>query len=228
MAASAVTMGITAITAFMHVVPSLHPLINGSIIEGLLSLIMVALWAAIVAIVTKTDNDLAFISATQELNANLFFFSWAGFITSLVLLVSCLKSAMGVDLLGEMHQRAARLTHWAMLIATTFIVMGSCMRIMSEDCEGAANKENHSTEYCRRTEVGIALGGAGFAASVSVVVLKIFCRMKYPTLEFLPALGLTCMNAVGTWYLTSSDGPGNSISNLYFGSWLSFLVAGGR
>lgn len=210
----------------MHLISVTSPLIVGTVTEGLVSFILVGFWAAIVAIVTKTSNELAFVSAAQEMNANLFFFSWAGFVTSLVLFVNFLKSAMGMDLLGEMNQRGARLTFWAALLATCFIVMGSSLRVLNDECS-TENMFKKKENYCNRTEFGVALGAAGFSLALLVLSLKLFCRTSAPIYEFVPAMLLTIANGVGVGLLTSNDGPGSSIGNLYFGLWFSFLVAGG-
>lgn len=224
-ACSAFTFAISAIICIMHVVRIASPLIVGTIAEGLLSFILVGFWAAIVAIVTKTSNELAFVSAAREMNANLFFFSWAGFVTSFVLFVNYLKSAVGMDLVGEMHQLGARLTFWAALIATSFIVMGSSLRVMNDDCSPNILK---SEQYCKRTEFGIGLGAAGFSVALVVVTFKLFCRMNAPMYEFFPALMLAAANGFGVGFITSNNGPGSSIGNLYFGLWISFLLAGGK
>jgi hypothetical protein len=209
----------------MHIVPVASTFIVGTVMEGLLSLILVGFWAATVAIVTKTSNELAFVSASREMNANLFFFSWAGFVTSLILMVGYLKSAMGVDVLGEMNQRGARLTFWAALIATNFIVMGSSLRVMNDEC---SPNEFQTEKYCKRAKFGVALGAVGFAFSLIIVTLKLFFHISSVMLEFSLALVLTIMNGFGVAFITSNSGPGSSIGNLYFGSWITFLVTGGE
>lgn len=222
---SAITFSLTAIVCIMHLVPMASTCIVGTVAEGLLSFTMVGFWAATVAIVTKTSNELAFISASREMNANLFFFSWLGFVTSLVLFVSYLKSAVGVDVMGAMNQRSARLTFWAALIATSFIVMGSSLRVMNDDC---SPNMFQTVEFCKRTKLGIALGAVGFALGLLMVTIKLFCRSNYVTCEFVTALVLAILDGVGVAFITSNNGPGSSIGNLYFGSWISFLVAGGE
>lgn len=224
-ACSAITFSIAAIVCIMHMVPIASTFIVGTIAEGLLSFLLVGFWAATVAIVTKTSNELAFISAAREINANLFFFSWAGFITSLILLVSYLKAAVGVDVLGAMHQRGARLTFWASLIATSFIVMGSSLRAINDDC--SPNKFQ-TEEYCTRAKFGVSLGAVGFGFALVVVTLKLFCRASSVLCEFIPALTLAILNGFGVAFITSNAGPGSSIGNLYFGSWMNFLVSGGE
>lgn len=209
----------------MHLIPITSTCIVGTLAEGLISFILVGFWAATVAIVTKQSNKLAFVSTARELNANLFFFSWAGFVTSIVLFISYLKSAVGMDLLGSMHQRGARLTSWAALIATSFIVMGSSLRLMDGEC---SPNQHHPDEFCTRTKFGISIGAVGFTFALAMVTLKLFCRVESIVYEFIPALLLAILNGVGVAFITSNKGPGSAIGNLYFGSWISFLVAGGK
>ena len=224
-ACSAITFSVAAIVSIMHLIPIASACIVGTVTEGIISFVLMGFWTATVAIVTKPSNKLAFVSTSREINANLFFFSWAGFVTSLVLFISYLKSAVGVDLLGSMHQRGARLTSWAALIATSFIIMGSSLRVMNSHC--SPNKQQ-TEEYCIRTKLGISLGAIGLAFALLVVTLKLFCRVGSVIYEFVPALILAILNGVGVAFITSNNGPGSTIGNLYFGSWISFLVAGGK
>eukprot|EP00977_Amphora_coffeiformis_P000855 scaffold184_cov179-Amphora_coffeaeformis.AAC.14 len=223
-ACSAITFSVAAIVSIMHLIPIAATCIVGTVVEGIVSFVLVGFWTATVAIVTKPSNKLAFVSTSREINANLFFFSWAGFVTSLVLFISYLKSALGVDLLGSVHQRGARLTSWAALIATSFIVMGSSLRVMNSNC--SSNNNSQTEEYCTRTKLGIAMGAVGFAFALLVVTLKLFCRVDSVIYEFVPAFILAILNGVGVAFVTSNSGPGSSIGNLYFGSWISFLLAG--
>lgn len=224
-ACSAITFTVSFIVCIMHVVPTAATCIVGTIPEGILSFILVGFWAANVAIVTKTSNDLAFIDSEAELNANLFFFSWAGFVTSLILFVNYLKSSVGVDVVGAMNQRGARLTFWAALLANAFIVMGSSLRVNNDDCSPVTTRQE---VYCTRTNFGIALGAIGSAFALVVLTLKLFCRVDSVLCEFVPAALLAVMNGFGVGFITSKDGPGASLGNLWMGSWLSFLVSGGK
>ena len=51
--------------------------------------------------------------------------SWAGFVTSILLVVSYLRGVFGVDVYGEVKNRAARLTLWAGFLACQLVVMGA-------------------------------------------------------------------------------------------------------
>ena len=103
--------------------------------------------------------------------------------------------------------------------------MGSSLRVMNDDC--SPNK-HQTEEYCTRTKLGIALGAVGFSFGLLIVTVKLFCLSNYISCEFVAALILAILDGFGVAFITSNNGPGSTIGNLYFGSWISFLVAGGK
>jgi hypothetical protein len=87
-ACSAVTFALSLIVCAAHISPVMSTMCVGTKLEGILITVMVACWAATVAIITNASNNLGIISdnggdlSISSLNANLYFFSWAGFVTS--------------------------------------------------------------------------------------------------------------------------------------------------
>ena len=63
-------------------------------LEGLVSVLVVALWAAILPVIMNPDHDLA-VGDSGILNANLYFCGWIGFFASFVIFVSCFQFQLG-------------------------------------------------------------------------------------------------------------------------------------
>ncbi|KAL7580590.1 hypothetical protein ACA910_003711 [Epithemia clementina (nom. ined.)] len=233
-ACSAITFSLSFIVLAAHLIPLASTVLVGSKIEGFLCLLLVGFWTATVSIVTNTDNDLGAVqSDTNEVsNGNLYYFSWAGFVLSIVLIVSYLRSAYGLDLVDAMKGRASRLTHWAGLLAATMVVMGSSARIFNKDCHGTGAVDSTGNEivfpeaYCTRTKFAISIGAIGVFFSLVVVAVKLFFSSAIPfTLEFATSSLLTVLNVFGVAYITSNSGPGRAIGNLYYFTWISFILA---
>ena len=140
------------------VVLQLHPVTSlfvvGTRIEGILCIILLAFWAATVAIVSDASHGLAVNEDGAVQNGNLYYFSWAGFVTAILLTVSYLRGVFGVDVAGELQNRSARLTTWSGLLASSLIVLGACANIFDQDC----SPQVESDTYCQRTKYGLSLG----------------------------------------------------------------------
>ena len=104
-------------------------------------------------------------------------------------------------------------------MACQLVVMGASANIFDKDCSDA------STAYCRRTKFGISLGAIGTAFALIVVAMKMLTSIAPFVVEGVLALILCIMNGFGVAFLTSAQGPGSPIGNLYYFSWLSWLCS---
>jgi hypothetical protein len=209
-ACAAISFVLTLFVVVGHLIPLTANIFVGTMVEGVLTFVLICFWAATVSIVTNASNGLSVSEAdatNQVSNGNLYYFSWAGFVTSIVIMVDYLRSSMGVDVVGEMRNRSARLTLWAGLLAASLVVMGSSARVFGESC---TSDDFYAASYCKRTKFGIALGTITMTLAVVVVALKLCLSGSSFLIEFVSAFLLSIMNAFGVAYITSSFGPGKS------------------
>jgi len=220
---SAFSFTVTGIVTVMHLSPMLSDFIIGTKLEGIITVVLAAFWAATVSVVANAETGLAVDpeSGMTIVNGNLYYFSWAGFVTSILLVVSYLRGVFGVDVYGEVKNRAARLTLWAGFLACQLVVMGASANILDKDC---SSYDSNST-YCRRTKFGISVGAIGTSFCLCVVAMKMLTSVAPMVVEAALALFLCIMNGFGVAFLTSADGPGSPIGNLYYFSWLSWLCS---
>ncbi|MGK3762589.1 MAG: hypothetical protein ACI8RD_014907 [Bacillariaceae sp.] len=129
--------------------------------------------------------------------------SWAGFVTSILLVVSYLRGVFGVDVYGEVKNRAARLTLWAGFLACQLVVMGASANILDKDC---SSYDSNNT-YCRRTKFGISVGAIGTSFCLVVVAMKMLTSVAPMVVEGALALFLCVMNG----FVSTHD----SMSNFY-------------
>jgi len=191
-----------------------------------------------VAVVTEVsrggdeDQLLALLGAnTGVTNANLYYFSWASFVTSIILLVNYGRHAFGLDLVDQVRNRGARLSLWAALIAACLVVAGASSRTFTDLCRiaenlsPALNDEILATAQCKRTKFGVAVGTIGVFFSCLIVGMKLLQSAVSYVMEFGIAAMLAILNGFGVAYITSNKGPGAQIGNLYYFSWISFLLS---
>merc|ERR1711865_1050747 len=122
---------------------------------------------------------------------------------------------------GEVKNRAARLTLWAGFLACQLVVMGASANILDKDC----SSYDSDTSYCRRTKFGISVGAIGTSFALIVVAMKMLTSIAPMVVESVLALFLCITNGFGVAFLTSADGPGSPIGNLYYFSWMSWFTS---
>ena len=103
---------LSIMVVILHTKPLLSSIILGTRIEGVIILILISFWTALVAIVSDTRHGLATDSSGSISNGNLYYFSWAGLGTGVALLTSFIRSNYGLDMGGELRSRAERLQQW--------------------------------------------------------------------------------------------------------------------
>jgi hypothetical protein len=230
-AISIVTFILTAIIVIAHFNAVGTVIFVGTKVEGIVVFVLVICWSAIVAVNTDAGAGLgpAEDGVTSVQSANLYYFSWAGFVTSVVLLVSFLRDAFGVDVVGAIRGSAQRLQWWAALMASSIVVLGSAANALGSDC-GSDSQGDFSNSYCRKTKWAISAATIGMLLCMLIIYTKL---MKYtasePATSFMLELGssflLTVVNVFVVFFTTSADGPGKSTGNLYYFSWAMFLIS---
>jgi len=206
-----------------HIVPVLSAIFVGTKVEGITCIILVGFWAAAVAVISDASHGLAVDAMGAVENGNLYYFSWAGFVCSITLLVSFLRGVFNVDVAGEIKSRSARLTSWSALLATSIVVMGSSANILDQACYDSSVL--HGTTYCKRTIFGIVLGVLGTFFSLIIVGLKVATAKAPFLLEAFFSLILVILYGFGVGFITSHLGPGAPLGNLYYFTWGSFLAS---
>lgn len=164
------------------------------------------------------NNNIAVLGETV-VNANLYFFSWLAFAAALYLSSSLAQENYGLDVASVTSTKSAR---WYGLTASSLVVMGAAVRIFkSADC-GSDNSSGSSSELCKRTKFAISAGTIGFVfAMVLTYLTQKGLTIVVETAATVFLLALWCF---GVSYITFGDGPGSQIGNLFFSSWICFIL----
>jgi hypothetical protein len=173
-----------------------------------------------IAVATPSDTNVGSV----VINANLYFFSWVAFCCSIYLSGSLIQETMNV-LLTHIAAKAAR---WYGLVASTLVVLGSSVRTYrAASCKDPSSDNIDATtgEYCRRAKLAISLGVIGFITA-SVMTYLVQQKKQLTTFSDISIntvfLILWCF---GVSYITFGASPGSTIGNLYFSTWISFVIA---
>lgn len=103
-------------------------------------------------------------------------------------------------------------------------------------------EESRSKKYCHRAAFGVSVGCIGCVTSLSVVAMRLACTTTTPSpqenvgdgnsqsnkiifvVECLSSWILLFMNCFSVAYLTSEGGPGAPLGNLFYATWITFVL----
>mmetsp|Transcript_17367 Transcript_17367/g.47413 ORF Transcript_17367/g.47413 Transcript_17367/m.47413 type:complete len:312 (-) Transcript_17367:281-1216(-) len=196
---------------------------SGTIIEITMVTLVTAFWGIGLPVMMKPDNAIAVVGPDVN-NANLYFFSWIAFIVAIFLVLSLVREKLAFDV----RDTPGKQLKWFFLAASSLVVMGSAVRIhksASVAC-GDDGSALSGSDYCKRTNFAISLGVVTFFVALTVL----FMIMK-SIMATMIELGLTTILLIlwtfGVGFITFGGrerAPGTTIGNLYFSTWISFML----
>lgn len=191
-----------------------------TMVEGLLALLTVGFWAAVLPAIMDPNARLAVVARDGGIrNANLYFFSWGAFIMSFYVFMSFLKEKRGDD-------KAFTLTTWGSLCMTSFITMISGARLFNNDsCD---QDPMSGTETCNRLSFAVSVGViSGIIAAVWMLLGMVLTNKFGQVVNVLLSLITLILWTFAIGYLTfgGNNGPATTIGNLYFFTWGSFAIS---
>ena len=188
-------------------------------IEGIVGVELLALWSAAIAIIQNPKNLLATvanISTKSEniKNANLYFFSWASFLSVVFV---CASLAQQVKLF-DVRTIPQKLLSWYLLLVSSVVVLGTSSNVVKDAC--AINDEL----LCNRTRYATSIGViVAFLSLLQISMSHIGKHSKWMEMSF--SVIALVLFSVGVGYITAADGPGSTIGNLFFSTWISFILS---
>jgi hypothetical protein len=111
---------------------------------------------------------------------------------------------------------------WCGFAAATIIVMVTSSRIYATvDC---GDSSFQGTSFCRRTNLGISLGCISFVSSV--VMATAMAKQVLPkNIDLIASAIFLIVWCFGVGFITFGNGPGSTMGNLYFSTWISFILS---
>lgn len=213
-------------------IPRTSRLIMGTKLEMALIFVVSAFSCATVGTATNPATGMAINASGGISFGNLYYSSWASFGCGMGLLVSFMRTERGLDVSNEMISRGKRFRLHCLLIVTTVIVMGCSASSYDAKCDRDDDFSFRSSKFCRRAAFGVSAGCVGCVFSLAVVAMRLSCTAHDNggvspnniifAVECVSSLILIFFYGFAVAYLTSEEGPGAPLGNLYYSTWITF------
>jgi hypothetical protein len=191
--------------------------------EAIIILILLIFSTILVGIVSGPDRGLAVDKNGAVFIGNMYYFAWAGFINGVLILANFIESAYGINVTETMRLRSSSFTYWTALLVTSLVVMGTSADLYNRNCD----VKDKPQPFCSRTVMGVVTGTIAVILSLIIVALKISLGAAPFLVEVGMNLLLFILYIVEIAIVTDSGGPGAPLGNLYYFSWISFLLTFG-
>ncbi|KAL3768885.1 hypothetical protein ACHAWO_010599 [Cyclotella atomus] len=208
-------------------VSSLGGLFVGTIVEGLVSLLLVGLWAATLPIVMDPSNGLGQMYVGKSgssvadyqstiSNANLYFTAWGCAVCALSVMAQYIRERLGGAGTGMGYT-----AKWYFLMLASVIVIIESMRFKNQVCsiEGGTSQVT-----CARNTYGLITGIVGLLISFLISTFSSFGKdsaLITTASSFLMAVLYTICAGL----LTFENGPATYVGNHYFSAWAGFFIS---
>jgi hypothetical protein len=191
----------------------------GKMPEGGLAFIVTGIWAGALPVIMKPDNEIGVSASFGILDANLYFSSWAAAITAVYILGNYAQTVMKLRAL-DFSKTSSQMIKWYLFTFASVVVLSSSSRLFkATDC-------TEGNSYCRRTQYGIFLGALGAAFGLIMCLMSFVGKLPRwgeAGMAFLSLAAYACGVAAITF--GGEKGPGTEIGNLYFSTWIGFILS---
>lgn len=179
---------------------------------------LLAFWGAGLPVIMNPVRGIA-VQGDDVVNANLYFFSWVSLAGIVFIAGHLLQEWTGLNARDMINANTSPKTgKWYGLAASSMVVMVSSIRIFQ-----AVKCAGDDSEYCKRTKFAISVGVLSFFGSIYLA-----CTLaKAISVTFIELVSTTVMLVFwcfGVGFITFGAAPGSRIGNLYFSTWISFIV----
>jgi len=226
---SSVSLGLSFLACLAHMGNSgISGLFVGTIIEGIVSLILMGLWAGALPIIMdpskglaqmyvgKSGSDVSDFQATVS-NANLYFTSWGAGICIVKVLAMYVRERLGGS--GGMGMRYTY--KWYLLMLASVIVIIESMRFRNQVCAIPSGTEDVT---CRRNTYGLATGITGLIVSFLISLFSSLGRDSALITTVAGAI-MAILYTICAGLLTFDNGPATYVGNHYFSAWAGFFIS---
>lgn len=200
-------------------------------IGGILSIVCFGLWLVDLIITMHSEDSWAVNGIGEIEDANLYYFSWAGILTAAFQMVYFLKAMFNV------RYRDNMVLVWMAICKVCVVILGASLHVwntISDNCEFDEIAHGAVT-FCSRTVLSMIFAVTGILVGGLVVFVR-FCLYLCPMyqctimqvhVEMLVSLFLVLLFGAAAALITGIGGPGQSVGDLYYATWLAFWVSVG-
>jgi len=196
-------------------------------VGGIPSILCFTLWLADL-IMTMHGEDSWAVNGIGEIKAaNLYYFTWASIVTAGLQMMSYVKM-----LLGKTAAEDTITLVWGVMAKVSFVAFGAATHVwynISTSCKDES-MEGTSIPFCRRTMFALIVGFVGTGIGSLFLGVRFFNLVNaasegYNRFQFISSGFLVLMFILAVALITGIGGPGQSVGDLYYSTWLGFCVS---
>jgi hypothetical protein len=218
-----------AIQFSMCLGPVSYVLISSNLIGGTLAVLMFLVCFVALIITMHSERSWAVDAIGDIKIANLYYFSWASIVTAGLHMSAFLTKLLGI------HDEDYMCVMWGVLVKVSAVILSASFHIWHniKDTCSLQDIKASAIDFCSRTVfalmvsvIGICVGGV---VVLSRLCVSLCCPAFPPRIRFHVELIVSCflvlVFAVALAVITGIGGPGQSVGDLFYATWLAFLVS---
>eukprot|EP00934_Nitzschia_sp_Nitz4_P005631 Nitzschia sp. Nitz4//scaffold8_size234185//87610//93238//NITZ4_001254-RA/size234185-processed-gene-0.154-mRNA-1//-1//CDS//3329559797//5621//frame0 len=221
----AIVAAMSILLFIMCLRPTTYNYVSHLCFGGLLSLICFQIWLLDLIITMHSDDSWAVNSIGEMKLANLYYGSWASILLSALLMVSYVKPFFGGTSKDSMF------VVWAGMVKVCMVILGASSHVWYNIKDSCQNEEIDAGEmtFCMRTRFAIGVGILGVVSGWGVMGSRLLgCGIsphRRNQAETIISVFLVLVFGTAVALVTSIGGPGQSVGDLFYATWLSFAVS---
>jgi hypothetical protein len=161
--------------------------------------------------------------------ANLYYFTWASALTAGLQMMSYVKNVIGLK--AKDYVTAI----WVAMCKVCFVILAAgyhVWRNISDVCTFDDVRSGAAT-FCSRTVLSIAFAFTGMVISGLIALIRVLVDTRCPNtkgrgqahVEMVTSFFLVLLFGAAVALITGIGGPGQSVGDLFYATWLAFLVS---
>jgi hypothetical protein len=197
---------------------------------GVLSVLVFGTCLATLIITMHSPYSWA-VNAIGEIKiANLYYFAWASILTAGLQMMSYLRKWLGLT------EKDYLTVVWVAVAKVCFVILGAGFHIwhnIGGACSAMEDMKSGAVTFCARTVFAIVVAFTGMFVSGFVAFFRFlyasFCHSSTTRsrahVEMVISLFLVMLFGAAVGLITGIGGPGQSVGDMFYATWLAFLVA---
>jgi len=201
--------------------PTIGGTVLGNKVEAILTFASLAFAIILTAIITGPGHGLAVDEDGAISFGNEYYFAWLALFSCFVLVQNLVSNLFGVNVVEGIQNRSKSFSYWMALMFCSLVVMGSSSEFHGRKCMN----DDVNNAACSRSVFGVVVGIVGVLFSGGIVMMKITHGLASPfIIEVAVCVWLFLLYVFEVGFITGNNGPGAPLGNLYYFSWISFLL----
>lgn len=215
---------LSLIVVMMHTSPIASMFFVNTKLEAAALVLFLFLWCALVSIVTDAGNGLAVDREGAVVHGNLYYSCWVGLACIVYLCFKYAKEVSYVHINEELSLRSERVGYWIFYVLCSMVLLVSGANVYDYGCLEPKDR-NDGGQFCTRSILVMSNAALGSASSIIIIGMKLATGMAPWCVEMVISIVLFILNSFALGLVTSEDGPGSKIGNIFYFCWICLIVS---